>query len=656
MRDDGAFSGKGSGASPWRRGPGEDAWHRLSPGTRRACLGLLRQRLSLAAPLVFEVAPDVRAELEREGFLEPSRAQGARWVSTDDIPVASLELLAWLAVLESGALLSPSPLLGLELGTLYGSEDSPEADELVRRVITRGGFRPTIAGSPRAFLESAPHSARWIEWASPPAMRTPAEARLVAALTVAGGTLPASELPQIVTDRAALDEARESLARHLVIFHDLDRESLEVEVGFLASVRLSLDRRRRFAPVPVATPLARFEAALLHDDATALLREPGRRLERLPSWVERALSADEGSRERAARALLEGQRFLDGREPRSEGRAFLGLPREERVQKVLRAASREPGEPHGPDLSCFGVAASAVQVAWQREPRGPSPRDAQRLREHVARAFARLEPGRYHLLEPFLAHACDGDRAPLLVGAEPFRVSATLHGRAVAPYAESLELASRVLVREVIERLVVLGGASLGLVGGEVAFALADAGRFLLGLAPSLGSLPGQLAPAARIDERGQVLLERASPSAVAELRLVAEEREGTTFPARRFQVTRESVLGAVAAGIPESAIVQTLERLSVGPVPARLLEDVRRWAESVRPVVLARELVIECPDETTLERVRSGLGLGAAELRHALRISVPSGESAAAVASRLSALGIVTRERAAAAPQGGGP
>jgi hypothetical protein len=629
-----------------------------------ACLALVRERARVRAPLVVEIDPEVRAELEREGFAGPSRSD-ARWLSVADVPDEALRFLSWVAVIESLALLSDTPLVREHVHALFERED--DASAFAGGVLARAGRRPSPEAGPWGLLETGPFSPRWISWAAPETAQTAAEASLLALVRAAGGRMPVSALGALAAE-AGIEDARAHLERRIVLVHDLERETLEIEVGFLASVRLGSDPRRvRPGLVSLtAPPEARFESYLLHDDALVVLAAASRpdggcecgdaaaaaspaagvRLEPLPEWVARALGLDRRARLADASTFLRESGLVRGAgAPTALGRAFLARSRAERVAVIVRSAAAAEDELDS-EPRCFGVPASAVLVAPLRPPHDPSVRDRAKLCEAVRDPFARLETGTFYYLDAFAAHASFGTHAALLRGAEPYRVHATFCGIPVAPFGESFELASRALLEDVVLGLVSLGGAALGLEGGRVAFALTAAGRFLLGLDAAFAAPAQDARGYAEVLPSGEVVVAATARGAVAELRLLAEEEPSPAGGSRAFRVTRGSVLGAVAAGVPAEAILAGIAHVSGRPLPEALAAAVRDWASLVRHVVLSRELVIECADADTAVRVRHELGEHGTEVPHAICVRPDSRASGRELARRLQAHGIVARER----------
>lgn len=482
---------------PWRGGPGEDAWHLLRPSTRRHCLELLRRR-SGALP----AAPArARLELLSHGFCRSLHRLAADEpaLSLEDVSDEALDLLGWLAVTQSNGLLGPSPLLRTYVQSLL--VDGEDAVALAVQALDLRGERVPLGPPLWRFLSEQPQGERWLRWLRP--TFSSGEERLFAALVAAGGRAPTHALPSLVPDLSGeeLDRARWGLCRKLVLFHDLDPERLDLEVGFLASVRLALGPRRRSAlRVRAATPT--FSAVLLVDDALSLLHglrrsrpragwapprtdavlELSRWLDPVPAWVEERAGAFGIRRAVTAYEILRQGGYVDaeGRATAS-GRALARLSRDAQIRTLLEPRRWGPRDP---------VRACGVRSRL-REGGGELP-----VLAAVRSAFAELGVGKSHSLADFVAWASQDGRAVVLAGRASSEVRTTVNGRPLPPFAEVHELASRRLLGELVaEDLLVHGGVALGFDGGELVFSLTPLGAWLIGLRESypLRAIPAPL-------------------------------------------------------------------------------------------------------------------------------------------------------------------
>lgn len=221
---------------PWRRRPGEATWHALSPTTRRVCLDLVRDSAT-RGPVDQAVSRFTVFELSIHDLLKRGALPPVGTFSLQDIDPSALELFAWLAVTGSRGLLGTQPMLRDHMLAQLSHAD--RAEELVLGAF--GSQQAWPGGSPWDVLEEQVPRARWLEWALP--RPTSAERQVMMLLRGRGGVVSLHELQRALGDGAALDQARESLARKLILFHDLNAETLEVEVGFLHAVRRELSRQ-----------------------------------------------------------------------------------------------------------------------------------------------------------------------------------------------------------------------------------------------------------------------------------------------------------------------------------------------------------------------------------------------------------------------------
>ena len=674
--------------APWRRHPGEDAWHQLSTEARRALLEplVLARDAGRASPLHAQTSEARRGELATAGFLVRLRTPTGAQFGLD---VAALPFVNWLVELRELELLSEAPALEEHLDALF--PEPSEALRLAQSAAAHGSLSPRLP-DPHAFLATHALSPAWPAWALP--RRGHGERLLLELVEKSGGRAPVRTLDRLLPRVAPeeLDRTRERLASRLVLFHALDPATLELELGFLAPVRAGLRPQAPAAPEPAKRlePLANapgssFERAVFQSDLGALLLELARSpaqiktsnqlyekarvrlegaLEPLPGWLEAVGYHSRVRRLEAALRTAQLRKLTKTRDKllslSEKGREHLALPRAERLATFPEALPWQPGR-H--DEHFYGVPATSVVISGPgSRPHAappsapPSEQDKLALREAVARVFAELPAGRFFELDAFARAACSGGRAPLLRGSEPERVLATLGLRLVPSDRRELEEASRQLLRHLIAGpLVHVGGVALAPLdspldpsldrrgdprGRAWAFALTAVGRVFLGLdralAPETAPVPGD----AIVQPSFEVVLFGSEPAALLDLLPFAEPAGGGAGDAARtLQITRARVQGAIGAGLTAEQILATLARLSRTGVPDNVARTIRDWARSVRLARVAPETVLSFPDAETLERARLALGEKARPLAHAL--SVP-GHTAADLRRRLEKLGIV--------------
>lgn len=653
---------------PWRHGLGEDAWNALSAEARRAFLS--------NGPL--EPSMTGSDELVRTGFAEEAKgcSSGCKLHRT---PVME-RLHDWLARIGHVRLLGDQPDLLAYVTRLL---DWNKARALAQSAASRAQLSDRIP-EPHGFLAYHVTFAQWPEWSLPPKKATPQEKALLEVVKKADGKVRVRDLPKLLPGIKAqdLDKARLVLMERLVLFHDLDPQSLEIELGLLSVVRRANAPKPRAPLLPLAqTPALSFEGALLHDDLVAVLlelaREPARlkiggqifqkhedrlmgAFEPLPGWLmEHLKSLGLFERLRIVIGHLRQKGFVTAEERlavSAEGRAFLARPRHARIVELFPAPRN--GVYGRGDEDYYGAPATSIVLASAQErkthsSRPPGDADREGLRAAVRAAFAGLEAGRFYRLGAFLDHATAEGHAPLLRGAEPERVAATMGHTTVPAHPQAMADASRNLLSFVFARsLFPHGGVSLARDGKEMAFALTPFGRHYLGLEKEPPVAPAEVEAQGIVQPNFDVVLLSPSPGAIAELSGFTERSGGGAGDhARTFKITKKSVTVAARAGLAAETIVATLARLSKTGVPDNVARAVRDWAGSIRHVSLARELVLECKDAATLAALQASLGEQAEPLSFALRVKT---NEPAELVKRLEKEGIVVATRGPLAEDSG--
>ena len=429
--------------------------------------------------------------------------------------------------------------------------------------------------------------------------------------------------------------------RYLLLFVSLRRpDDPEAVVGLLPSVI-----RRLGPPLPPPAPVpvtAAFEAPFRVSDMTTVLvdaaaepipvrgndgslyvrarRALAARLVPPPAWAEALLFETEDDEadglEPAAERVMElriamavealtvlklaaitneRERWRLSATP--SGRAWLALSEGERLKRVLdgyRASKqRTPG---GWSSSRAAVDFLAVRLPF------PTHEDKPDLRGALSAAFLSVPADGLLPVRAFVRHQAELHNPLLGPDAAYLRTRGGYYGTPLARegcesiWAQMLEAFLRM-------RLVPLGGARLGRTeDGAVAFALTDAGRYLLG-----GTDEFRFAA----DADGEVVVQpdfeivflSAAPRVEAELGRVAE-RTGTGHVGALFRITRASVLRAAETGIAAEIMLKTLGGVSRTPVPANVARQVRDWFGGTRRVRIRPAVLVECPDTETAARV----------------------------------------------------
>jgi len=515
--------------------------------------------------------------------------------------------------------------------------------------------------------------------------------RLVRALTAHAGGVPLGSLPALLPDASPAHRAAALAAglRYLLVFVSLRGDGCEAVLGVLPCIV-----RRLGPPPPPPAPVAaaaELETPFMVADMTTVLveaaGEPIRlrgndfalfaraqqalaaRLLRLPAWTERFIAVqgeDEYGGKRggeyaggpgdqgqdgwitAARiavavdalrtmrlAALKSREDRLGFEATSAGRAWLGLSEGERLKRLLdplRASpQRNPGHAGPSTLDFFGI----------RLPFGVDEKTSD-LRGALSTAFLSLPAEgmvavdafvRYHAQEtnPFTGHGA----------AQPQRQWGAGYG--TPRTREGWEsLWAQILAAFLRTRLLPLGGASLGRADGGVAFALTDAGRYLLGGIDAFEyAVAGE--GEVMVQPDFEIVFLSAAPRVEAELARFAE-RTGTGVGAL-FRITRASVLRAAELGLAADRVLKTLGQVSRTPVPANVARQLRDWFGATRRVRIRPAVLVECPDTETAARVT---GLGGAQVtavtRTVLRLDGDA-RSVAALVKKLRTKGIFVQE-----------
>lgn len=505
--------------------------------------------------------------------------------------------------------------------------------------------------------------------------------RLLRALAEHPHGIPFATLDAVLPDvdppvRAAAVRAG---IRYLLLFPALRGAGMDACLGLLPAVA------RRMGPPPAApapvTPAQTFEAAFRMADMTALLVEaaaepiPVRgadgslyvrsqkaiapRLLGLPPWVadfatfgeddDSALPPGVEERITFAVELLTSRKLASIAQagdryqlrPTASGRRWLALDERERLKEVLKpwreSAQRMPmgWYSDGRETDFFGVRAGFDLTRFA----GLDGRAA------LEQAFLSIPPGVMVSLREFVRHQSEVNN-PFLVEGVPQRGRQYGWGHMPSRREEWEALWAKVLFGFVMLRLVPFGGGRLGVVGDPAqerhAFALTDAGRYLLGGADDfeLAAAPeGEVV----VQPDFEIVFLAAAPRVEAELGRFAE-RTGAGVGAL-FRITRASVLRAAEQGLTADAVVGTLERVSRSGVPANVARQVRDWIGATRRVSVHPAVLVECPDAETAGRVRALGGPQVAEVTPTVLRLDATGKARAAFIKKLRDKGIFVHD-----------
>ncbi|HWE35321.1 MAG TPA: helicase-associated domain-containing protein [Isosphaeraceae bacterium] len=292
------------------------------------------------------------------------------------------------------------------------------------------------------------------------------------------------------------------------------------------------------------------------------------------------------------------------------------------------------------------VALKAAKKGWSPYYFDARPEDRKALREAIDRAFQSLPMGEFVKLEGALERLASGPSNPLRLGGEPEQVRVIFQSRQVPALEEQLEVAAKVALRSILAtRLIPLGCFRVGLdEAGDAVVARHPRYDAYFGRKVAAEDLVGAPTGAAKVVVQPDfsVVVIGPDPAPAAELAPFCERPKGLAGQgALIFKITRESVLKAVANGLPPEQIARRLERHATTAVPANVLKEVETWGGWVRRVTPATLTVLRCPDRGAADRVVAALGKQVERISDTL-VSIPETTISAAHRTKLLNLGIV--------------
>ena len=434
------------------------------------------------------------------------------------------------------------------------------------------------------------------------------------------------ELPRVFFDREVLARAIGVGLRFALFYPMLRRDTFEPVLGLWPEITKRLHRPAA-KPPQATTPVHTFSAPIFMDELiavlTATIGEPLRlkagystelfqksekqvfaRLMPLPDWLARLLEYNE-FRIQHVIGRLQGMEMLghageDGGDRRLEvtkaGRAWLGKPAKERLKTLLDRV-RNHQKKRGQDyyLNDWEELAEDVRI------RGEQVESVKAVQE----AFARLPEGRRVRLKDFLAYESAAYNPLRVVRDQPgFRRVAIGHYYVDEPTEDQLEEAwSRVLKGAIARKLIPLGAVEAGVLeDGEIAIALTDAGRYLLGLADDFTLQSAEAPGAVVVQPNFDIVFMAPAPLAEAELSSFTE-RHGQHVGAV-LKITKKAVWAAAAAGITSGFVIDVLKTHSSVPVPGNVEREIRGWMAQCRSATVRHAVLIHCPDAETASRV----------------------------------------------------
>lgn len=242
------------------------------------------------------------------------------------------------------------------------------------------------------------------------------------------------------------------------------------------------------------------------------------------------------------------------------------------------------------------------------------PEDREALRKSLDEAFLGLPLGEFVHMEKAIDRLAFGPSNPLLLGGAPEDVRVIFQGRRVPALEEQYELAAKVALRAMLaNRLIPLGCFQVGLdASGDAVIARHARYDAYFGRKVKAEDLAGAPTGAAKVVVQPDfsVVVIGPDPAPAAELAPFCERPKGMAGQgALIFKITRDSVVKAVANGLPPAQIVKRLEKHATTAVPANVLKEVETWGTWVRRVTPATLTVLRCPDKAAADRVLAALG-----------------------------------------------
>jgi hypothetical protein len=238
------------------------------------------------------------------------------------------------------------------------------------------------------------------------------------------------------------------------------------------------------------------------------------------------------------------------------------------------------------------------------------------LRRALDGIFSALPGDVFYLMEGFVAHAVYGECNPLLLGRKPAmnRVAVYGNGYFIPPLADRLEETARSLLLEFLgSRLIPLGCVRLAL--HEQGLALARDPRLdaYFGRRIVRETQAGAAATETKVIVQPDysVVIIGTSHAPAAELLPFCERSSSGSAAGRGalvLKITRESVLQAIATGLPPAEILVRLKRHATHELPANVEREVEGWTGWIRRVSVERLIVIRCPDREAADRVMGAL------------------------------------------------
>ena len=107
------------------------------------------------------------------------------------------------------------------------------------------------------------------------------------------------------------------------------------------------------------------------------------------------------------------------------------------------------------------------------------------------------------------------------------------------------------------------------------------------------------------------------------------------------LKITRDSVLQAIARGLPPAEVLVRLRRHATHELPGNVVREVEGWADWVRHVDLERLTVLRCPESESADRIMGALPKKAERI-HETMVAIPPSQLTSVEHQKLLAMGII--------------
>ncbi len=230
------------------------------------------------------------------------------------------------------------------------------------------------------------------------------------------------------------------------------------------------------------------------------------------------------------------------------------------------------------------------------------------LRRWIADAFKNIPLDTFYKIDTFLYHEKLQNNPLLKIAGPDDLIQVYVKNSLIPPDEEDLENIWETLIYQFLgSSLAYTGAASVSaLKDGSLAFALTDLSRYLLN--PEKARRPVEdKTPSVLIQPDFEIIFLSPSPGAERRIGRFAE-RIGYHIGAM-FKITKASIFQAAGAGVTCETVLNTLDRIAIGPIPANVKGEIIGWFEQFKCVRIESGNQIRCDDRTTTRLILTALG-----------------------------------------------